>query len=482
MNFNGKAFMDGDFLLETQTAQFLYHEGAKDEPIYDYHCHLIPSQIAENKEFANLTEVWLGGDHYKWRMMRAMGVDESSITGGAPAYEKFLAWARTVENLIGNPLYHWTHLELRRYFNIYEPLTEKSAPQIWTEANTLLQEPALSVKGIFEKFKVYAVGTTDDPADSLEYHRAIAEGKAPIGSMTTKVIPSFRPDKALNIDLPGFAAYIKTLAGASGRAIHSVADVLAALENRLDFFVLHGCRASDHALECPPFVVAGDAEIEKTFRDALEGKAVAREAADAYKTKVLCALAGFYAKRDIVMQLHLAAIRNFNGQMVKQLGPDTGYDAVHDREQSANLTALLDRMESADSGLPKTILYTLNPKDYYPLATIMGAFQAGPRKAENRRVIPGKIQLGSAWWFCDHRDGMEEQMHILANVGVLPAFVGMLTDSRSFLSYPRHEYFRRILCNLIGNWVENGEYPADADKLLEIVRNISFRNAKEYFG
>jgi glucuronate isomerase len=475
--------MDQDFLLETKTAKDLYN-GAKDEPIYDYHCHLNPSLIAENKRFADLTEVWLSGDHYKWRMMRALGVDEFYITGDAPAYEKFLAWARTVENLIGNPLYHWTHLELQRYFDIYEPLAEKNAGQIWTKANALLQKPELSVKGIFEKFKVYAVGTTDDPADSLEHHKAIAGGKAPIGSITTKVIPSFRPDKALNINLPGFAAYIETLAGASGQDIHSVAGVLEALEKRLDFFAANGCRASDHALEYPPFIIAPDREIEKTFQDALAGKAVSKEAADAYKTKVLCALAELYAKRGIVMQLHLASIRNVNGRMFKQIGPDTGYDAVHDREQSANLAALLDRMESAGAGsaLPKTVLYTLNPKDYYPLATIMGGFQDNYGKAENRQGTRGKIQLGSAWWFCDHRDGMEEQMRVLANVGVLPAFVGMLTDSRSFLSYPRHEYFRRILCNLIGNWVENGEYPPDSDKLLEIVRNISFGNAKEYFG
>ncbi|MDR0386841.1 MAG: glucuronate isomerase [Treponema sp.] len=481
MELESKTFMGRDFLLETKTARDLYDE-VKDEPIYDYHCHLITSQIAENKRFADLTEVWLGGDHYKWRVMRAMGIDESFITGGAPAYEKFLAWTRTVENLIGNPLYHWTHLELQRYFGIYESLTEKNALRIWTTANDLLRKPELSVKGIFEKFKVYAVGTTDDPADSLEYHAAIAEGKAPIGSITTRVIPSYRPDKALNINLPGFAAYIKTLAGASGAAIDSVAGVLAALEKRLDFFVARGCRASDHALEYPPFVIAPDGEIEKTFQDALEGKAVSREAADAYKTKILCALAGFYAKRNIVMQLHLASIRSVSGRMLERLGPDTGYDGVHDREQSANLAALLDRMDRADSGLPKTILYTLNPKDYYPLATIMGGFQDNCCKAENRQGIRGKMQLGSAWWFCDHRDGMEEQMRILANVGVLPVFVGMLTDSRSFLSYPRHEYFRRILCNLIGRWVENGEYPSDSDKLREIVRNISFGNAKEYFG
>jgi glucuronate isomerase len=484
MNYSGKAFMDQDFLLETQTAKILYHQGAKDEPIYDFHCHLAPSQIAENKRFVNLTEVWLGGDHYKWRMMRAMGIDESCITGDAPAYEKFLSWTRTVENLIGNPLYNWTHLELQRYFGIYEPLAEKTAQEIWTKANALLQKPELSVKGIFEKFNVYTVATTDDPVDSLEHHKAIAEGKAPIGNIATRVIPSFRPDKALNINLPGFAAYIKTLAGASGQAIATVAGVLVALEKRLDFFVLHGCRASDHALEYPPFVIMPDEEIEKTFQDALEGKAVSKEAADAYKTKILCALAKLYAKRNIVMQFHLAAIRNVNERMFRRIGPDTGYDGAHDREQSANLAALLNRMELAavDSCLPKTVLYTLNPKDYYPLSTIMGGFQDSNGGAENRRGIQGKMQLGSAWWFCDHRDGMEEQMRILANVGVLSFFVGMLTDSRSFLSYPRHEYFRRILCNLVGRWVENGEYPSDMDKLLEIVRNISFGNAKEYFG
>jgi glucuronate isomerase len=484
MNFSGKVFMGRNFLLETKTAKILYHKGAKDEPIYDFHCHLSPSQIAENKRFANLTEVWLGGDHYKWRVMRAMGVDEARVTGDAPAYEKFLAWARTVENLIGNPLYHWTHLELQRYFGIYEPLTEKTAQHIWTKANALLQKPELSVKSIFKQFKVYAVGTTDDPADSLEYHTAIAEGKAPIGSIATKVIPSFRPDKALNINLTGFAAYIKTLAGASGQAIGSVAAVVAALEKRLDFFILHGCRASDHALEYPPFVSASDNEIEKTFQDALEGKAVSKEAADAYRTKILCALAELYARRNIVMQLHLAVIRNVNERMLRRIGPDTGYDGAHDRELSANLAALLNRMEvaGADSGLPKTILYTLNPKDYYPLATIMGGFQGGIGGVEDRREARGKMQLGSAWWFCDNRDGMEEQMRILANLGVLSLFVGMLTDSRSFLSYPRHEYFRRILCNLIGRWVENGEYPSNRDKLLEMVRNISFGNAKEYFG
>jgi glucuronate isomerase len=480
----GKRFMDEDFLLGTETARTLYHNAAKDEPIYDYHCHLMPSQIAENKQFANLTEIWLSGDHYKWRMMRAMGIDESYITGDAPDYEKFAAWARTVENLIGNPLYHWTHLELRRYFGISGPLTEKSARSIWEQANPLLRSPALSVKGIFERFRVYAVGTTDDPADSLEYHQAIAGGKAPIGAIGTAVIPSFRPDKALNINLPGFAAYIAALGKASALTIQSVDGVLAALEKRLDFFAAHGCRASDHALEYPPFLIAPDGDIEKTFQDALAGKPVPHEAADAYKTKLLSALARLYSSRGIVMQLHLSALRNVNERMFRRIGPDTGYDAVHDREQSGNLAALLSHIESSGTrpALPKTILYTLNPKDYYPLATIMGGFQDNYGTEEKRPGIPGKIQLGSAWWFCDHLDGMEAQMRVLANVGLLPAFVGMLTDSRSFLSYPRHEYFRRILCNIIGNWVENGEYPPDMDKLSEIARNISFRNARAYFA
>ncbi|MDR3284240.1 MAG: glucuronate isomerase [Treponema sp.] len=478
---SAKQFLDKDFLLETGTARTLFHSAAKDAPIYDYHCHLIPQQIAENKKFANLAEIWLGGDHYKWRMMRAMGFDEYYITGSAAPYEKFLAWAKTVENLIGNPLYHWTHLELQRCFDIYEPLTEKTAPSIWERGNAKLQSDELSVKGIFAKFKVHTVGTTDDPADCLEYHQAIASGKAPIDTIATRVIPSFRPDKALNSNLPGFAEYIGKLAKASGVSIKSVDDVIAALENRLDFFAENGCRASDHALEYPPFVIASDKEIEQTFKDALAGKPALKAAADAYKTKVLTALSRAYAKRGIAMQLHLAALRNVNGRMFAQLGADTGYDAVHDCPLSENLAGLLSHLEAA-GGLPKTVLYSLNSKDYYPLATIMGGFQDNYSQSENRAGIRGKMQLGSGWWFCDHKDGMEEQMRVLASVGLLPAFVGMLTDSRSFLSYPRHEYFRRILCNLLGAWVENGEYPADAEKLAEIARNISFGNAKAYFG
>jgi glucuronate isomerase len=476
-----RTFLDENFLLENETARSLF-KAAKDEPIYDYHCHLSPAEIAGNKQFADLAEAWLGGDHYKWRVMRALGYDEYYITGGAKPYDKFLAWARTVENLIGNPLYPWTHMELQRYFGIFEPLTEKSAPAIWEKANALLQKPELSVKGIFEKFNVYAVGTTDDPVDSLEDHRAIANGTAPIGKITTKVIPSFRPDKALNIDLLGFTAYIESLASASGVAIKSANDVLAALEKRLDHFASLGCRASDHALEYAPFVLAPDSQIEKTFQNAMAGKEVSKEDADAYRTKILCGLAKLYAERNIVMQLHLAAIRSVNGRMLKRLGPNTGYDATHDWKESANLAALLDHIESGGdkTSLPKTVVYSLNPKDYYPLVTIAGSFQDNYAKEQNG--IAGKMQLGAAWWFCDHKDGMEEQMRILANTGVLSVFIGMLTDSRSFLSYPRHEYFRRILCSLIGGWVESGEYPSDHERLVKIVRDISFGNAKRYFG
>jgi glucuronate isomerase len=470
-----KAFMDEYFLLETETAQKLY-KSAQNEPIYDYHCHLIPSDIAGNINMTDLAGAWLAGDHYKWRMMRALGFDESLVTGTADGYKKFLAWAKTVENLAGNPLYHWTHLELQRYFGIYEPLTEKSAPGIWEKANALLQTPQLSVKGIFEKLNVYAVGTTDDPVDSLEYHKAIAQGTAPIGRIDTRIIPSFRPDLALNMNTSGFAGYIESLSKASGIAIKSSDDVLAALEKRLDFFIEAGCRSSDHGLEYVPYTVKSSGEIEKTFKAALAGKTVSAEDADAYKTKILIALANLYAKKNIVMQLHLSVIRNVNARLFKSLGANTGFDAVNDRKLCENLAALLSDMEGngTKSGLPKTVLYSLNPKDYYALATIMGGFQEAG--------IEGKMQLGSAWWFCDHRDGMEEQLRALANLGMLPLFVGMLTDSRSFLSYPRHEYFRRIMCNLIGGWVENGEYPADMLRLEKIVRDISFGNAKRYFG
>jgi glucuronate isomerase len=474
-----KAFMDRDFLLETETPQELFHETAEREPIFDYHCHLSPKDIADNRQFPTLTDIWLSGDHYKWRVMRAAGIDESLITGGADPYEKFRAWASTVPLLIGNPLYHWTHMELQRDFGIREPLSEKTAPSIWERANALLADGSLSVKKIFERFSVYAVGTTDDPADSLEWHRQIAADTAEIGSIPTRVVPTFRPDKALNIEQADFPAYIEALSKASGVNISSADDAIRALEARVAFFAEHDCRAADHGLEYMPFRLAPDAEIERAFRVALAGQPPDREAADAYKTKALTALSGCYAKHGIVMQLHLSALRNASACMSARLGPDTGYDAVHDPTLAGNLAAFLSHAER-EGGLPKTVLYSLNPKDYYPLATIMGGFQDSTA-GKGRRGVFGKMQLGSAWWFCDHRDGMEVQLRVLASVGLLPAFIGMLTDSRSFLSYPRHEYFRRILCNLLGGWVENGEYPDDRETLAGIVRDISFRNAQKYF-
>ena len=464
-----KEFMDKDFLLETGTARTLYHDHAADMPIFDYHCHLIPEQIATDKRFTTITDAWLGGDHYKWRQMRTCGFDEKLITGDADPYDKFLAWAETMENLIGNPLYHWTHLELQRYFGIYDVLCRKNAKKIYDEANEQFKSnPELSVFGIMKKFKVYAVGTTDDPADDLKYHKIIREeGKCP-----AKVIPSYRPDKTLNIEKPDFAEYIAKLGKAAGIEIKSADDVVKALENRLAFFVELGCRASDHALMTCPHTFWTDAAVNAVFEKRMGGAAVTAEEADAWRTFILRSLARAYKKSNVAMQLHFAAIRDNNLTMYNKLGPDTGYDASYDECLAYGVSEFFKAL-SAEESVPKTIFYSLNPKDYYSLGTPMGCYQGDG--------IKGKIQLGSAWWFCDHRDGMEEQIKVLANLGSLPAFIGMLTDSRSFLSYSRHEYFRRILCNVVGGWAENGEVPADTEYLGEIVRNISFNNAQKYF-
>ena len=469
-------FIDSDFLLTNKTAQKLYHEAAAEEPIFDYHCHLVPAEIAENRRFSDLTQVWIGegtyGDHYKWRVMRANGVDESLVTGrNADPYERYLAWADTVPRLLGNPLYHWAHLELQRYFDIHEPLNKESAPAIWKAANEKLKnDPEFSVYGIFRKFKVYAVGTTDDPADTLEWHEKIAASKA----TKTMVLPSFRPDKAINIDKEGFAEYIVKLGQAAGKDIKTLPDLLDALKNRIDFFDKYGCKASDHGLEYLPFVYNANWEKEsgETFTKVLSGNKVDARAADMYKTYVLGFLGACYAEKGWAMQIHIAAIRGNNTRMLKAIGPDTGYDAVHDHHVAANLTAFLDLLEQQGK-LPRTILYSLNPNDFYPMATIMGCFQGGG--------IPGKMQLGTSWWFLDHKDGMEFQMKLLGNVGLLSRFIGMLTDSRSFLSYPRHEYFRRILCNILGTWAEAGEIPNDFTLLSHMVKDISFGNAKSYF-
>ncbi|MDR3147815.1 MAG: glucuronate isomerase, partial [Treponema sp.] len=433
----------------------------------------------------DLAYIWLGenhyGDHYKWRMLRANGVDERLITGDAEPWDRFLAWAQTMPALIGNPLYHWTHLELQRYFDIRENLNGKSARAIWDAANEKLRkDPELSALGILKKFKVYALGTTDDPADSLEWHQKIRVDR----KTAAKVLPSFRPDRVLNIENPGFAAYIGTLGKTAGLSITTLRDLLAALENRIAFFDSLGCRASDHGLGSLPFRTATGAEgawegeLAAVFAGALEGRVPSAEQAESWKTFILTRLAAAYHDRGWAMQIHLAALRNVNSRALGELGPDTGYDAVHDLPAASALARLLDYLASAGK-LPKTILYSLNPKDFYPLATIMGGFQGAPSPGE--APIPGRMQLGSAWWFLDHRDGMEAQMRLLGNVGLLSRFVGMLTDSRSFLSYPRHEYFRRILCNLLGNWVEEGEVPNDFGLLGGMVRDISFRNAQRYF-
>jgi glucuronate isomerase len=471
-----KKFMDEDFLLTNDMARKLFHEAAA-EPIFDYHCHLNPQEIAANRRFDNLSEVWLGGDHYKWRAMRANGVDERLITGDGDPYDKFLAWAKTVPLLFGNPLYHWTHLELQRYFDIYEPLSADNAAEIWKAANDKLKNaPELSVYGIFKKFNVYAVGTTDDPVDSLEFHEKAAADTA----SATKVLPSWRPDPALDLEKDGFAAYIGKLAAVSGTVINNLAGLKDALKNRVDFFNAHGCRAADHALEYVIFEPASDGstgslwekEADDTFRAALAGKKPDARAAEAYKSHLLCFLAGLYYDKGWAMQLHAAALRNTNAAALAALGPNSGYDGIADHHTASKLARLLDAMHGRGK-LPKTILYSLNSKDHYPMLSIAGCFQDG---------APGKMQLGSSWWFLDNKDGMEEQMRILANGGLLSRFVGMLTDSRSFLSYPRHEYFRRILCNLLGTWVEAGEIPGDFSLLSGYVKDISFANAKRYFA
>lgn len=462
-----KKFMDSEFLLQTPTAQKLYHDYAEHQPIFDYHCHLIPSEIAGDIRFSNISEVWLGnrtyGDHYKWRAIRSNGIAIEDISD---PWDRFKAWAKTMEVAIGNPLYHWTHLELQRYFNITEPLSSKSAKEIYDECNRQLKENKdLSVFGIFNKFNVYAVGTTDDPADTLEFH-VQAKDKT-----KTKVVPSYRPDKAINIDAQGFDTYIGKLSKAAEMPINNAEDVLAALIKRLDFFVANGCLATDHALMDAPYAPAPAEEVNAIFGKAMNGAVLSAGEVEKYRFFILKNLGEAYAKRNLVMQLHFAAIRNNNRRKFSELGADTGYDATFDSISSAKLSSFLNSMEE-DNALPKTVLYSLNPNDYYVLGTLMGCFQSD---------IPGKIQLGCAWWFCDHKDGMEEQMRTLGNLGLLGRFIGMLTDSRSFLSYPRFEYFRRILCNMAGNWAENGEVPCDMNLLGNMIKNISFENARRYF-
>jgi glucuronate isomerase len=486
-----KKFMDRNFLLSTKMAEKLYHEAAAGEPIFDYHCHLAPQEIAENRRWPDLAAMWLGSDHYKWRALRANGINERLITGDAEPYDKFLAWADTVPRLIGNPLYHWTHLELQRYFDINEPLNPQSAPEIWKAANKLLaDDPSLSVFGIFKKFNVFAVGTTDDPADSLEWHKKV---RTQSGTQT-KVLPSFRPDGILNIEKPDFAAYMAKLGKSAGANIEVLDDLLGAIKCRIDFFRNAGCCISDHDLNMIPYMTSSsdpyparpaevnftqwELDMKKVFTTAMNGEALNHWEIESWKTFMLNFMGGQYAERGWAMQLHIAALRNNNSAALASLGPNTGFDAAHDSFVAEKIARLFDLLASRDK-LPKTIIYSLNINDLYPLATIMACFQGETDNTKN--AIPGKMQLGSAWWFLDNLDGMETQLRLLGNTGLLSRFVGMLTDSRSFLSYPRHEYFRRILCNILGTWAENGEIPDDFELLSGMVRNISFKNAQCYF-
>lgn len=466
-----KTFMDKDFLLYNETAKILFHDYACKCPIFDYHCHLNTQEISENKKFNNLTEIWLYGDHYKWRMMRANGVEEKFITGDASDYDKFMAWVKTLSNLIGNPLYHWSHLELQRYFDIYEIINEDNADLIWKKANEKLE--SMTVKDILKKFRVHTIGTTDDPIDNLEYHKLINEGKSKIGKIDTKVVPSFRPDKAINIEMSDFSDYIKKLEDASKINIINIKSLVEALYNRIDYFKSLGSVSSDCSLSVVPFNLDDEKNIDGIFKKAMNKESLSIEEIEKYKTYILIKLIKKYRESNLVMQIHISAMRNNNEVMFKKLGADTGYDSVGDSNIIEKLSLLL-KTANNDGGLPRIIFYSLNNKDYYPLSTLMGCFQ--------EEGIKGKMQLGSAWWFLDNKDGMEEQIKVLANTGSLALFVGMLTDSRSFLSYSRHEYFRRILCNIIGEWAEKGEVPNDIKYLGNIVENICFNNSNIYFN
>lgn len=464
-----KPFMDKDFLLSTETAKKLYHNYAEVMPILDYHCHLNPQEIAEDRHFENITEVWLGGDHYKWRQMRSNGVEEYYITGDAPAREKFQKWAETLEKLIGNPLYHWSHLELQRYFGYTGHLCADTAEEVWNLCNEKLAQPDMSARELIKRSGVTLVCTTDDPVDSLEWHEKIKADE----TFDVQVLPAWRPDKAAGIDKPAFLDYIAKLSEVSGVSIKSFADLKKAIVNRMEYFNERGCCVSDHGLDYVMYAPASDEEIEEIFAKRLAGGEVSACETAKYKTAFMIFAGKEYHRLNWVMQLHYGCKRDNNGLMFSKLGPDTGFDCISNYTPADQLADFLNALVSTDE-LPKTILYSLNPVDNAAIGTIIGCFQ------DSSAV--GKIQQGSAWWFNDHKTGMIDQMTSLASLGTLSNFVGMLTDSRSFLSYTRHEYFRRILCNLIGGWVENGEYPDDEKALEKIIKGISYNNAVRYFG
>ena len=465
-----KAFMDKDFLLETETAKTLFHNYAEKTPILDYHCHISPKEIAQDKKFDNITQVWLGGDHYKWRFMRSCGVDEKYITGDASDYEKFCKWAQCLGKAIGNPLFHWSHLELQRYFGYHGVLSRNTADEVWNLCNAKLQDPSMSARSLIRRSNVTLICTTDDPIDSLKWHRAIAEDQ----SFEVKVLPAWRPDKAMNIEKPDYLDYLDQLAAAAGLdAITSFAQLKEALKIRMDFFASMGCCVSDHGLEYVMYCPAAEDEVEEIFLKRLNRMILSKEDELKFKTAFMIFMGREYHARSWVMQLHFGCKRDNNTRMYRKLGPDTGFDGINNNTPSSQMADFLDAL--CETGeLPKTVLYSLNPNDNQSIGTMIGCFQDSG--------AAGKIQQGSAWWFNDHKTGMQDQMTSLANLGNLAGFIGMLTDSRSFLSYTRHEYFRRILCNLIGSWVENGEFPADFEILEEIVKDICYYNAVRYFN
>ncbi|WP_373056651.1 glucuronate isomerase [Zunongwangia sp. H14] len=461
-------FINDSFLLHNKYAQELYQKYSANQPIIDYHNHLSPKEIAEDRKFENITQVWLAGDHYKWRAMRTLGVDEKYITGDASDKEKFLAWAKTVPHTLRNPLYHWTHLELKRYFWIDELLNEESGERIYEEVNRQLQQPENSCRGLLKKMNVETVCTTEDPIDNLQYHQQIA--KEDIG---IKVSTAFRPDKALLIDAEGFNDYLDKLAKVAEVEIDSYEDLQKALHKRIEYFDTNGCKLCDHGLDYISYENFTEEEIAGIFKKRRKGEDISGQEAEKFKTALLLFLGENYHEKGWVQQFHLGALRNNNKRMLKQLGPDTGWDSIADFSQAENLSAFLDALDGKDK-LTKTILYNLNPSDNEIFATMIGNFNDGS--------VKGKVQLGSGWWFLDQKDGMERQMNALSNMGLISCFIGMLTDSRSFLSFPRHEYFRRVLCNLFGEEMENGELPKDMALVGKTIADISYHNAKEYFS
>lgn len=464
-----RAFMDENFMLHSETAQRLYHTFAEGMPILDYHCHISPEEIARDRRFENLTQVWLGGDHYKWRLMRANGVEERYITGDASDREKFQKWAETLELAVGNPVYHWSHLELRRFFGYQGVLNGKTAREVWELTSEKLADSGMNARNLILQSHVKLICTTDDPADDLVWHKKLAGDD----SFPVQVLPAWRPDRAMNLEKPDYPEYLERLSQAAGRQITSFGELKEALRDRMDFFGSMGCRASDHGVEYVMYAPADEKEIEEIFSRRLSGAACGQEDCRKFKTAFLQFAAKEYAARGWVMQLHFGCKRDNNRRMYRLLGPDTGYDCVDNHTPARELADFLDSLEER-SALPRTILYSLNANDDDMIDSVIGCFQ-------NSDAV-GKLQHGAAWWFNDHSAGMKKQMISLANGGLLGNFVGMLTDSRSFLSYPRHEYFRRILCDLIGQWVEDGEYPMDEENLERIIRGICYENAVRYFG